>query len=144
MMLLLVQLLTLSSAAPTTTPLAKAPTGATTNEPVTCSTMKDITISKVIAVGPRKQIAEAFAATLGPLLVAQPWNGTWYDAPCHYYYHHHDCATCAQDTSKVSNARQGQTARRGLFGVYRGRGTGHGGTCAISSSVTFPVCSVMN
>jgi hypothetical protein len=47
-------------------------------ETVTCENInEDISPGKVIAVGARKQIAEAFSAMHGPVLIAEPWNGTW-------------------------------------------------------------------
>jgi hypothetical protein len=38
----------------------------------------DLSPGKVIAIGARKQIAEAYSLQHGPVLVAEPWNGTWY------------------------------------------------------------------
>lgn len=47
-------------------------------EDVTCDNINDdISPGKVVAVGARKQIAEAFSAIHGPVLIAEPWNGTW-------------------------------------------------------------------
>jgi hypothetical protein len=37
----------------------------------------DLSPGKVIAIGARKQIAEAYSQLHGPVLVAEPWNGTW-------------------------------------------------------------------
>jgi hypothetical protein len=38
---------------------------------------QDLSPGKVIAIGARKQIAEAYSQMHGPVLVAEAWNGTW-------------------------------------------------------------------
>ena len=49
-------------------------------EPITCDNVASVTAGKLVAVGARKQIAEAFSDLVGPVLVAMPVNGTWYAA----------------------------------------------------------------